>query len=1026
MITPNNKFFNQQWGLRLIKAPEAWQRLNNNNILVNTTSPDNVFGASDIIIAVYDNGLETYQGLPVHNAFKGNVNNNSPKFINSIDVTKLVLDGYDRSVFSLKGSLYGTHGQEVAGIISSKAKINGVTNYNGEGIIGVAPNTRLYSLTKMKDVTLTSIDSYLLVISGLGYMIPTISAPISSSFLKYLMSAYGRNFFSSESLSYILEDKLVGTERRNLDFYLNNNFTDIVNISQGIPSNSNLSNEYSLRLNHGEITALGRDGRGVVIVVGSGNGDASGQALDIEPTSNQFINEYASSSKVLIVGATGVDDNYNWLTGNPPANEKITSYSNYGNRVDICAPAGSSDSVNQSKNATFTSTIKGAGQFLENSPLKLTLKSKIDAIEKSPPNPDKYEYVLLEFDNLNGVFANQFCYTGSFSTVNGYKKYFLNLDPIVLSTGQIILEIVGMKKTDYVNLIDSITGTPATATVFEFSPLFSKITQVFPGNKKLLQLESLKGAYIGADIFIGTLGNSSAGRTKKIVAGGIDYSNNQIKLSGNVTPNVGDYVVFPSKKANITNTNINATTNDLESITVDSVDGFFIGSQVRMRDVPPTIEESAVIKEIDTINRKLFFEQSPSGTTLGTLASIFNVGFGDIEESFSGTSAAAPFVSGVAALVLSANRNLNSLEVKHILKETADKIDSTTNPYLMNADGYTQNQFYGAGRLNADAAVQLALNWHNTSATISKPIMKFFDNLAGTIVPNNQLVDSPDIWIKMLSDASSSLPTPSLPFNSFDTSTDQKIYVRVRNIGNRQSFKECDLRVFVAFSNDVNPSFSFPERWHLKLDETTGDNTFMIQSVPIPLIAANSENIIEVEFKDVRKVWDKFNTNNKKAYILAHISPFDGSPNEIGLLNHRSNKNLTCKPVNATHYHITTIINNSNIDIGEEIHNITVNPVAVPEKFSLEISNILESRLNSLIFTFVKKNRASGAIEQTVVYKKTGANWGFHTMPTGAWVEANIIISDSVLSTPNYKNAILEFTLTVDQTVLEVTYDVSI
>ena len=60
MITPNNTFFNQQWGLRLIKAPEAWQRLNNNSIIVNNSSPDNVFGASDIIISVYNNGLETY------------------------------------------------------------------------------------------------------------------------------------------------------------------------------------------------------------------------------------------------------------------------------------------------------------------------------------------------------------------------------------------------------------------------------------------------------------------------------------------------------------------------------------------------------------------------------------------------------------------------------------------------------------------------------------------------------------------------------------------------------------------------------------------------------------------------------------------------------------------------------------------------------------------------------------------------------------------------------------------------------
>lgn len=991
---------------------------------MNTTSPDNVFGASNIIITVYDNGLETYQGLAAHSAFAGNDNNNKLKFINSIDLRNIAIDGNNRALFSIKGSLYGTHGQEVAGVISSKAKINGVANYNGEGVIGVAPNTRLYSLTKMKDISLTSIDSYLLVISGLGYMIPTIASPISSSFRTYLILAYGRNLFYSGSLSYILEDKLVGTERKNLDFYLNENFTDIINISQLIVSDADSLHENSLRLNHGEMTALGRDGRGVVIVSGSGNGDANGNALNIEPVAGQFVNEYASSNKVIIVGTTSVDDNYNWLTNDLPANEKIASYSNYGTRLDVCAPAGGGGSINQSKNLTFTTTVRGAGQFLQNSPLKLTLKNKYDFKEKDPIDPDKYEYVRLKFDNTNGVFSNQFCYSGVFSTVGGYKKYRLESDPEKLTTGEKLIKILDIKKTDYNSLIDTVLINGTTGTIFEFSPLFTKITQTFSSNKKVLQLESLKGAYIGAEIYIGKLGDSTDGILTKIVAGGIDDTNNQIKFYDEVTPIIGDYVVFPSKKAKVIKTNFKTSTNILESIKVDSVDGFFIGCIINMSSATFTI--NVTIKEIVIKTKEIFFEQNPNDPDLKKLTDIFSIGFGDIKESFSGTSAAAPFVTGVAGLVLSANQNLNSLEVKHILKETADKIDSSANTYVLNTDGYTQNQFYGAGRVNADTAVQLALNWHNISATISKPIMKFFDNLTGTTVPENQLVDSPDIWIKTLADTSSTLPTPTLPFNAFDTTIDQKIYVRVRNIGNRQSFKECDLRVFVAFSNDVNPSFSFPKGWHLKLDEPTGDNTFMIQSLPIPVIAANSETIIEVEFKDIRNVWDMFNPNNKKAYILAHISPFDGSPNEIGLLNHRSNKNLTSKPVNATHYHITTIINNSNIDIGEEIHSISVNPVAVPKKFSLEISNILESRLNSLMFTFVKRNRASGAIEQTVVYKKTPTIWDFDVPQTEIWVAANIIITDSVLSTPNYKNAILEFTLTVNQNVLEVTYDVSI
>lgn len=83
----------------MIKAPEAWQKLNNNSTIVNGTSPDNVFGASDIIITVYDNGLETSNGVPIHNGFKGNIKNGSVKSIRNIDVGSVMLDGYNRDLF---------------------------------------------------------------------------------------------------------------------------------------------------------------------------------------------------------------------------------------------------------------------------------------------------------------------------------------------------------------------------------------------------------------------------------------------------------------------------------------------------------------------------------------------------------------------------------------------------------------------------------------------------------------------------------------------------------------------------------------------------------------------------------------------------------------------------------------------------------------------------------------------------------------------------------------------------------------
>lgn len=69
--------------------------------------------------------------------------------------------------------------------------------------------------------------------------------------------------------------------------------------------------------------------------------------------------------------------------------------------------------------------------------------------------------------------------------------------------------------------------------------------------------------------------------------------------------------------------------------------------------------------------------------------------------NFNGTSSATPIVAGAAALVLSANNDLNEREVRKILKDTADKVGSE--PYI---DG--RNDQFGHGRLNVLAAVQKA------------------------------------------------------------------------------------------------------------------------------------------------------------------------------------------------------------------------------------------------------------------------------------------------------------------------------
>lgn len=69
---------------------------------------------------------------------------------------------------------------------------------------------------------------------------------------------------------------------------------------------------------------------------------------------------------------------------------------------------------------------------------------------------------------------------------------------------------------------------------------------------------------------------------------------------------------------------------------------------------------------------------------------------------FGGTSAATPLAAGIAGLMLSVNPSLTPADIRRILRETADKIDSGNAGYDTN--GWS-NQ-YGFGRVNAAAAVQ--------------------------------------------------------------------------------------------------------------------------------------------------------------------------------------------------------------------------------------------------------------------------------------------------------------------------------
>ena len=116
---------------------------------------------------------------------------------------------------------------------------------------------------------------------------------------------------------------------------------------------------------------------------------------------------------------------------------------------------------------------------------------------------------------------------------------------------------------------------------------------------------------------------------------------------------------------------------------------------------------------------------APSGDRTRGIPGIATTRNGDrYTDSFSGTSASAPIVSGVAALVRAVNSDLTWRDVKLILaasarrndrsnstwQEGARKYDATGQP---TSERYWFSHDYGFGTVDAGAAVALAQNWTN-------------------------------------------------------------------------------------------------------------------------------------------------------------------------------------------------------------------------------------------------------------------------------------------------------------------------
>ncbi len=286
-------------------------------------------------------------------------------------------------------------------------------------------------------------------------------------------------------------------------------------------------------------------------------------------------------------------------------------------------------------------------------------------------------------------------------------------------------------------------------------------------------------------------------------------------------------------------------------------------------------------------------------------------------NNFGGTSSATPLAAGCAALLLSAEPDLTWVEVRELIRNTSVKFDlANTSPagrwldrngQPISASGKPAyfSQWYGHGRIDADAAVKQALSYDFARDLMVR------DNLAdvGSQPSTGGWWNSPDIWVRTKPpqlDGAAALPAnyaTAGPHQAPVSGQDNYIYVRVRNRGSQPSY---DAYVRVYLMHWPGLEFSYPgsfiptNRPGQAVPSPLTHGTYLIGEQKLSGLGAGADTTLNVR-------WPKEMVPPQTVTIggmgvtwhpclLVEVSPQDGPPatgNRVWDRNNLAQKNIT-------------------------------------------------------------------------------------------------------------------------------------
>ena len=142
-ITPTDVLWPGLWDRQLIGTPDAWQHLQDAGLAT--------FGDPNILLAVWDSGVQSSGGVPTNADFSGTLSNAAPKIFASFDFMNMVANN---------DTPWSDHGSGVAGVSVALANNPAPIGAAAYGLVGSAPNVQIMTMAGNPSTDLFIADQY--------------------------------------------------------------------------------------------------------------------------------------------------------------------------------------------------------------------------------------------------------------------------------------------------------------------------------------------------------------------------------------------------------------------------------------------------------------------------------------------------------------------------------------------------------------------------------------------------------------------------------------------------------------------------------------------------------------------------------------------------------------------------------------------------------------------------------------------------------------------------------------------------